>query len=68
MEERVLDIILDQIKEMRADIKETKEQVSKAAVTMEGIRTRVMFVCALGGGAIIAISEALANYFIGARG
>lgn len=68
MDDRVLDMILEQIKEIKEDIRETRKQVTKSAVNMEGIRTRVMIVCALGGGFVIAVAEVLANYFIGTRG
>ena len=67
MEGKILDIILTEIRDLKTESKEIRKSLSDTAIKMEGIKTRVMFICALGGGAIVAAFELLANYLLGTR-
>lgn len=71
MSDKVTDIILDELKILRKDIKEVGREVTNLSgklaesnKKMEGINVRVMAICAIGGSLVTALAEILSAMFI----
>lgn len=71
MSDKVTDIILDELKVLRKDIKEVGRDVTglsnklaESNKKMEGINVRVMAICAIGGSIVTVLAEVLSSLFI----
>ena len=72
MNDKVTDIILEELKTLRNDIKDIgkdintlSDKLADSNKKMEGISARVMIICALGGSLVTVLAEILSAIFIG---
>lgn len=64
MSDKVIDIILEEIKELRKEVGSLRKDLAKSNTKLEGINTRVMFICALGGSLVTVVAEVATALFL----